>query len=901
MEQAPNSTSQTDAVINAVVPAEGEHALGNVMDDTAGGGPGQTTRPTMPNNPNRSRPSPIVASGAGVGRSAAVPGAFVGEEVLSTRAAFALPPLSTVGPNMPLTASGIGNDGPGTPPMPAGMRGLGISGGLQVPPLITGAMPVTLQGPKGGYLYIKLLEAGNLDALEPQGVCCDPLSGGCGGVQFASCGSRQPSQLRVQISCASLERATSTSSAASVDPASKIAAFDQEMLMKSLNFCSVDVLTVKLMAKSTVLGEASMPLRVALPTPLACGLQSQEVGIGNSNLPATEESACHPVRPEDWLPVQRIFLSRPHSGTILAGAGASAASVKPEPYLEMQMLQLVDGSLPNIVGTTPLMLAIEQRQEQLVRAYLSLDVAETLPFTEQASCVTTAIHKNFHEVLVLLLDRIKPLHQHLLLAIRLHAVDLVEALLQAGGAPLLHPRPRVGRDHSNRRAGRHRLDSGAAQQYSTGLREVDEAVSMSASRTPQLTPLSLACSLGDAAMVEVICQWARREKVHVDPTAPVVLGPDTPSVTLGAVAGRAGDASNNGSVALWWDQDDSHRGRGDNTDGPRYGDPPMVMAVRGHGNSVTKLRLLNLLARFGFSADVRSPIDSWTPLLAAVDLGIYELVAEIVKLGGRLSADRQLGFTPLHLACQMAQWHLVPLLTESMCGQYSRVAAWGPSPQYVSLNLVDAYGRTALDIALIRYFANPFPYSNDSGKTPNSGSERQKAVDILREFVHRSPPEDPGIVCGWELLRVLRFLDALPSKKAVGAQFWGTDWTSAPEKACSGEPEKPSSMVKVVETPPQQVSPYGDMEELLQAVRVLVRAGGQTKYLLQDLLQPPARGHGQQALDRDSLSHDRDFRECATSLGPRRTSESINCKYSLLDADDFSEVSIEESPPIRSV
>jgi hypothetical protein len=321
------------------------------------------------------------------------------------------------------------------------------------------------------------------------------------------------------------------------------------------------------------------------------------------------------------------------------------------------------------------------------------------------------------------------------------------------------------------------------------------------------------------------------------------------------------------------------------------------MAVRGGGNTITKLRLLNMLARFGFAADVRSPVDSWTPLLAAVDLGIYELVAEIVKLGGRLSADRHLGFTPLHLACQMAQWHLVPLLTESMCGQYSRVAAWGPSPQYVSLNLVDAYGRTALDIALLRYFANPLPCSSDSGKSPSSGSERQKAVDILREFVHRSPPEDPGIVCGWELLRVLRFLDALPSKKAVGAQFWGTDWTSPPEKP--EEPKKPSSMMKVVETPPQHVAPYGDMEELLQAVRVLVRAGGQTKYLLQDLLQPPARGSA--ALDNHSPGHDRDFRESPTSLGPRMRSNSISCKYSLLDADDFSEVSIDESPPVRSV
>jgi hypothetical protein len=369
-----------------------------------------------------------------------------------------------------------------------------------------------------------------------------------------------------------------------------------------------------------------------------------------------------------------------------------------------------------------------------------------------------------------------------------------------------------------------------------------------------------------------------------------VLSGDPPTVTLGG--GRGGDASNNNAVALWWDQDfRDRRGGSDSSDAGAYGDPPMIMAMRGRGSVGAKLRLISTLARFGFSADVRSPVDSWTPLLAAVELGNSELVSALIKFGARLSADRQLGFTPLHLACQMAQWHLVPTLTESMCGQYNRVAAWGPSPQYVSLNLVDSYGRTALDIALLHYFANPLPYPTDSsGKTPTSGSERQKAVDILREFVHRSPPEDPGIVCGWELLRVLRFLDALPSKKAVGAQFWGADWTS--DKAC---PSEPKSMVKVEETPAPQSGPYGDIEELLQAVRVLVRAGGQTKYLLQDLLQPPTRSLGQGLESQSS-----DFKDCVREpSGPRMRSDR-SCKYSLLDADDFSEVSLEESP-VRSV
>jgi len=397
----------------------------------------------------------------------------------------------------------------------------------------------------------------------------------------------------------------------------------------------------------------------------------------------------------------------------------------------------------------------------------------------------------------------------------------------------------------------------------------------------------VACSLGDVATVEAICQWARREKVHVDPTAPALLSGDIPIVTLGG-GGRGGDASNNNTVALWWDQDESER------DGPTKSDPPMIMALRGRGSVDVKLRIVSSLARFGFSADVRSPVDSWTPLLAAVELGNTELVTALITLGARLSADRQLGFTPLHLACQMMQWHLVPLLTESMCGQYNRVAAWGPSPQYVSLNLVDSYGRTALDVALLHYFANPLPYSSDStGKSPTSGSERQKAVDVLREFVHRSPPDDPGIVCGWELLRVLRFLDAIPSKKAVGAQFWGADWTS--DKACPSEPNPKAKVVTPIV--PETSQPYGDIEELLQAVRVLVKAGGQTKYLLQDLLQPPARN-----LAQGLESHDRnDFKDCVREPVSPHSKSDRSCKYSKLDDDDFSEVSMDEPAPIRSV
>jgi len=383
---------------------------------------------------------------------------------------------------------------------------------------------------------------------------------------------------------------------------------------------------------------------------------------------------------------------------------------------------------------------------------------------------------------------------------------------------------------------------------------------------PPLTPLALACSLGDIPIVEALCQWAQREKVHIDPTAPTALG------------SADGDRAATGTT-LWWDRDEQRREDGE---GPHTGDPPMVMAVRSRANLATKLRLIGVLAQYGFSADVRSPVDSWTPLLAAVDSGCLDLVIALVKLGARLSADRHLGFTPLHLACQMGHWHLVPFLTDAMTGQYSRVAAWGPSPQYVSLNLVDSYGRTALDIAILGYFANPLPCGESCGKPPSLGSEQQKAVDILREFVHQSPPTEPGVVCGWDLLRVLRFLDTLPSRKAVGAQLWGAEECESLSAATSATPPKPSKPAKaMMETAPR--APCRDAEELPQAVRVLVRAGGKTRWLLQDLLQPPSRIDGS------------DVKESITALGPRLCQERLwTC--SPLDPEDMDDLSGDDAP-----
>lgn len=849
-------------------------------------------------------------------------------------------------------ASGDDEEPAAVPPPVAGAAapGAAAAAARSAASIVPSATAVTLQRTKGGYLYIRVLEAANLANVRLSSRCACRY-GCCAG---PSCGSRAVPKVWATISCPSLERPANSQAlpmAAGVERVS----FREELLVKSLDLCFADVLTIRLLAgrpptatalgEAATLGEATLPLRAALPAPLARGLPPvcmSSGGVSLSDPGAAEEAALNVLEPKDWLPVQRITLKR-QNGALGTG---------PQPYIEVQLLQLVDASLPRLRGTSPLMMAVENRQEQLVRAYLSLDVVETMPVAEQEACVTAAVDRRYRDILSSLLDRIRPVHQHLMSAIRLHAEDLVEVLLHAGGGPLLRPRPRaphrtnapqrlaprglagVGRlagtaagaaAASRQRTEPARLDTlaGGGGPVARGLppsRPEDGSPprpplavapplprpnfgaapltlapgSRSSASTDaagparmqrkdglRVSPLALACSLGHVEVAEALCSWARRERVHIDPTAPTALadmdGGMSPMAPVPPRAGAVPQASSTGELsgaALWWDPDDA----GPPGVAPRFGDPPMVMSIRGCGTPAAKLRLVNLLARFGFQADVKSPVDSWTPLMAAVELGSLELTTTLVKLGARLSADRNLGFTPLHLACQMGHWHLVPLLAKTMSGQYGRVAAWGPSPQYVSLNLVDAYGRTALDISLLRYFANPLPSvsacDESSGKSPAGGSERQKAADILREFVHRSPPGDDSTVCGWELFHVLQILGALPSRKAVGVQLLRGDWAS----------DGDGTSLKSFQACGDPGQLYGDTQELLQAVRVLVLAGAQSRHMMQDLFQPPG-------FDRPGPS---DLREAIVALGSRGCSET-SCKYSPIDTDDLSDLDADDA------
>jgi len=519
-----------------------------------------------------------------------------------------------------------------------------------------GVQPMGCTGSKGGFLYIRVLEVGNLgfDGIsDTSKVCSSCFCFGC-----SACSKIKDGNVQLAFSCLSLERVARTKAAYMKDGR---AFFGEEMLLRALNFCSADRLQVTLETQATVL-EASMPLRAGLPPSLMCK--------EDTNIHLDLDAAV-------WPPQQRLYFQGQEQGM--------------RAYVDIELLQLLDGSMCTAMGAAPLLSALQRKQEQLIRGYLAFDYVERLSLEDQALVVASSI-EHFPNMLLQLLDQIQPCQEHLLMAIKLGADQLLEPLLQAGGMGML----------------------------------------------------------------------------------------------------------------MWHEIQETED----------VGDPPMVMVIRSKGSLQSKLRMISTLTRHGFSVDARSPADSWTPLLAAVERGSRRLVTALLQLGARLSSDRHLGFTPLHLACQMGHWQLLPCLVEAMQKQYERVAAWGPSPQYISLNVADAYGRTPLDIALLKYFSSP-------DDRPGDG---QKALDVLRDFIRQRAPED-GLVCGWELFHVLNFID-VPSKKALGAQC-----------ECEGNGGSPSQSPMAKEDQDEKPHARGEVEEVLQAIRLLLEAGAQTRWL-QDFLEP---------------------------------------------------------------
>jgi hypothetical protein len=124
-------------------------------------------------------------------------------------------------------------------------------------------------------------------------------------------------------------------------------------------------------------------------------------------------------------------------------------------------------------------------------------------------------------------------------------------------------------------------------------------------------------------------------------------------------------------------------------------DPFMMAAIRSPGTDASVLSIVNELLRRGFSPNVRSPVDSWTPLHAAVERGNEALIQLLVQHSDtKLLRCRQLHFTPIHLACQMGEFSILPYLLKLLPPADGFVRHTSDA----SASSKDVYGRTSLDI-----------------------------------------------------------------------------------------------------------------------------------------------------------------------------------------------------------
>jgi len=124
-------------------------------------------------------------------------------------------------------------------------------------------------------------------------------------------------------------------------------------------------------------------------------------------------------------------------------------------------------------------------------------------------------------------------------------------------------------------------------------------------------------------------------------------------------------------------------------------DPFMLAAIRSPGTDASVFNIVNELLRRGFSPNVRSPVDSWTPLHAGVERGNEALVQLLVQhADAKLLRCRKLHFTPIHLACQMGEFSILPHLLKLLPPTDGFVRHTSDA----SATSKDVYGRTSLDI-----------------------------------------------------------------------------------------------------------------------------------------------------------------------------------------------------------
>ena len=84
------------------------------------------------------------------------------------------------------------------------------------------------------------------------------------------------------------------------------------------------------------------------------------------------------------------------------------------------------------------------------------------------------------------------------------------------------------------------------------------------------------------------------------------------------------------------------------------------------GTLEARLAILDLLSDTGFTMNQKSGLDSLSPLIAAVELGSQSLVQKLLENKCGIYPSGISSFTPLHQACQMAHWQLLPMLLQAV-------------------------------------------------------------------------------------------------------------------------------------------------------------------------------------------------------------------------------------------
>ncbi|CAE7211435.1 unnamed protein product [Symbiodinium necroappetens] len=112
--------------------------------------------------------------------------------------------------------------------------------------VMIGAHPVGGTGPKAGFLYIRVLEAGNLEGLIGTPSCCRSSSSGCSSSFFSCSGctctsSTAPEGLQVGFSCICLERTVRTKVKATVDALTGTATFREEQAPAVMTAADVEI------------------------------------------------------------------------------------------------------------------------------------------------------------------------------------------------------------------------------------------------------------------------------------------------------------------------------------------------------------------------------------------------------------------------------------------------------------------------------------------------------------------------------------------------------------------------------------------------------------------------------------------------------------------------------------